>query len=637
MTDDKDKRHCPECNKPIQAYHSFCPHCDAEFNIESSQPTDNGNATQNKQVLSQQAENEKTCYSCGKRIEDHHEFCPWCDVDITGNGAEEPIEEMDTAISPSQPQQINPANYKKEDNESPSAEPTELYSMSNTSMQEAQSQQMTIQTDSLAYQVCGECGNQLKPEYSFCNVCGQACFPQGTRSQMSPAASIDIPFAPPAVQMDPSHVARYSPENYHTGQTGVAENQSALFNCQTPIPFIVHFLSGKTYKQNQSEILEFRIINQSNYPVNDLEFSVNTKLTSQQHLVATLPFTLTPSVSTPINISGFLPNKSGSDVVKIKIKSSIMGRCDLYLVSEAILQVKTENDDSKPNINVNISSGGPLIVDMEDALADLEKRKLEIDEQQNLQWTEIPVYWNEKKMESEARYFPAACVTPQIFNFSASDFLQSHMISGMDAPRAVISDESGGVTYLIAGNNLSLGRDPKINHITSVSQPFADHKGKNAKISRQHCRIFIKNNSVFIHDLSSHGVFLNKSRSRIPKNTDIKLKNDDVFSIANVLFMQLKIYTDGQDIININIDRQHNKTNERYFLNCKYLPLGTYPGLPIVTQKTEEIAGAFFYHSMQRVWCYRKLDNMSLTGDDLTIKRYQEFIFGNTKYWFSIL
>lgn len=623
----QENQACPECGKSIQPYHMFCPWCDADLGSHAQNSTlpSNEDTVQDSPKAAPAVE-VQNCFSCGKQIEPFHEFCPWCDIDLKNNTGEPELPEENKApCDPAQQQSVMPESGKK-----PPAADRMPFAGPNDATLQASFQPLLENREPAPGGVCTVCGNPLQQNFNVCNMCGT---PVNQQTVL------------PAANATPNGTTAMAPSNYTGIDTSlvqavphIGENQNTVFNCQMAAPLLIHFLAGKHYKKDEMGILEFQITNVSDFPLSEIEFHADSSVTPEQPLCKKLSFTIVQGQSAPVNISGFLPLRSGSDVIKVGIKAQVQGLCDLYLNCEITIQVIDEStNDSKKNINVNISSSGPLIVDMEDALANIDKEQPRFHPEQSCRWVEVPVYWDEKKMEAEALYFPAACVDSRIFGFTPSDFLQNHMISPEDCVKAVLSDKNGTATYLFSGNILNLGRNPELNHITCVLHPQEQYRGQNAKVSRRHCRIVVKNNKVFINDLSSHGIFLNNSSGKIAKNSDVRLKHNDVISIAGVLFLKIKIFTDHEAVISVLLERIHNKTSERYGLVCRYLPLGGDPGLPVITREGNTIAGAFFYHPMQRQWCFREVTDQSRAGNDLYIQRFQEFIFGQTKHWLSIL
>ena len=618
---------CPQCGKSVQPYHMFCPWCDADIGSHAENRTlpldEDAGSDSSKAAPAVEIQN---CFSCGKQIENYHEFCPWCDIDLKNNtGGSELPEENKAPCAPGEQQSVNPESGEK----SPATDRMQFEGHNDVTLQ-ASFQPLPENREIAPGVVCTVCGNPLQQNFNVCNMCG------------TPVNQQTVLTAP---NVNPNGVVALSSSTY----TGIdaslvqatphmAENQSAVFNCRMAAPLLIHFLGGKHYKKGEMGILEFQITNVSDFPLSEVEFQADSSVATEHTLGKKLSFTIVQGQSAPVNISGFSPLRSGSDVIKVGIKARVQGLCDLYLNCEMTIQVIDESrNDSQKNINVNISSSGPLIVDMEDALANVDKEQPRFHPEQSCRWVEVPVYWDEKKMEAEALYFPAACVDSKVFGFNPSDFIQNHMISPEDSVKAVLSDKNGTATYLFSGKILNLGRNPELNHIPSILHPLEQYRGQNAKVSRQHCRIVVKNNKVFINDLSSHGVFLNNSSGKIAKNSDVRLKHNDVISIAGVLSLKIKIFTDHEAVISVLMERMHNKTSERYGLVCRYLPLGADPGLPVITGKGNNIAGAFFYHPMQRQWCFREVTDQSHAGNDLHIQRFQEFIFGQTKHWLSIL
>ncbi|MCP4109035.1 MAG: zinc ribbon domain-containing protein, partial [Desulfobacteraceae bacterium] len=309
---------CPDCGKEIQPYHQFCPWCDADFSSDRK----NGQTESAKEPVKENL----TCPACGKSIQAYHEFCPWCNVDF-------PINEQPQA-----------------DNLPQTEEP--LSGTGETAEHQAQNlHNEPVQSDTLmpGSSYCSGCGNPLIAGFRVCNACGVAV--QGIQThEPAPTDQNETAFIQP-----PGQVIQHQ----HTG------NQVTEWKFDGPVPLSIHFNTGKIYRKNIIDVLEFQIVNNSPWPINDLIFIVKGKLISKP-LAEQLSFILMPGIVHAFHVTGFIPYHPGKDALKITITGKTSGQGEFHLSGTALVTVRDEIKKTSPQkIDVNISSEGPLIVDME--------------------------------------------------------------------------------------------------------------------------------------------------------------------------------------------------------------------------------------------------------------------------------
>jgi len=206
-------------------------------------------------------------------------------------------------------------------------------------------------------------------------------------------------------------------------------------------------------------------------------------------------------------------------------------------------------------------------------------------------------------------------------------------VSPENAPKAVLSCETGAVYNLIAGSCLFLGRNVEMNHVQSILFPADRYQNENLKVSKQHCQIFIREHRVYVRDTSQNCTYL--GNQRITKNQEVLLPHDEIISIADILKIQSKIFTDGNRILCVLLKRIHNKTQEHHIMVNSFVPIGSDPNLPIILPGASDFCGAFYFHPQSHSWRFKQPFTSTDATQDTVFEEFQEMVFGDHRYWFS--
>ncbi|MBI9075640.1 MAG: protein kinase [Desulfatibacillum sp.] len=445
---------------------------------------------------------------------------------------------------------------------------------------------------------CSACGKQVQAHYRVCNYCGAR---MQDRTLASTSAGL------------PVHDAA-SP-----GATG--------------LPVMIYFNAGKIISEKTIDFLELAVANVGSTPVDGFTVTIRGTLIARI-LEEKLPFSLDPGRPYALNVPGFLPRCAGKDSLRLTVEGRAKDGEPFYLLGTIPVEV-TGKEEVASNVNVNISAKGPLIVDMEDAIPGLTGKRNQDSDPSIPRWIPLELHPDLEKQERASRKFPPACVSADTCTLDEAVASALHSLSPETVPMARFSCPDGTVYHIIPGASLLLGRKRDINHVPSFLFPEEAHEGENVKVSRTHCRIFIRKNRVYIRDTSSNGTFLGKER--LPSKEDVMLGTGQQVVIGGVLEMWADIFTNGQTIIAVRLKRQNNKTNERYILAHGPAPLGPGDSNPIQVAGAPSFLGAIYYNPVADKWVFRALEGFSNKGRDMILPPEKELTFGKAKCRFEIV
>lgn len=451
---------------------------------------------------------------------------------------------------------------------------------------------------------CPSCGKKVNANYQVCNYCG-------VRLKGSDAKSIEM----------------------FTGADSLPEAAIEKQKGRDALPIIMYYNAGKICMEKAMDFLEMAVANTNSTPINGLKIRVTGTMLAR-NLEERLPFSLDPGRPYPINISGFLPRCAGKDSLHISVSGRLGDGEPFYLLGSMPVEVAAV-EKAASNVNVNISAKGPLIVDMEDALPGLGEKKPSGPDQTVVQWIPVELYVDRKKQEDATKKFPAACVSASVCRIDEAVVSAIHSLSPENAPMARFSCPDGTIYNLIPGSSLLLGRKRDVNHVPAFLFPENAHEAENVKISRSHCRIFIRKNRVYIRDTSSNGTYIGKKRLGLRE--DVILSTGQQVVIGGVLELEAGIFTDGDMIIAVTLKRRNNKTNERYILAHGPVPIGPGTNLPIRVAGAPKFIAAIYYDPLAGQWRLCAIRGFAAKGKDIFLKHGKEIAFGETKCKFDIL
>ncbi|ACL04394.1 serine/threonine protein kinase with FHA domain [Desulfatibacillum aliphaticivorans] len=446
---------------------------------------------------------------------------------------------------------------------------------------------------------CSSCGKPVKAHYKICNYCGANM-------------QAGVPDRPG--------------RNYPAA--GVSPGQSA-----NNLPVVIYFNAGKKIAEKTMDFLEMAVANTGPAPVEGLKVSIRGTLIARV-LEEKLPFPLEPGRPYALNVPGFLPRCAGNDSLHLSVEGRGRDGEPFFLLGTIPVEVSAK-DEAAPNVNVNISAKGPLIVDLEDAIPGLTGKKAKEEDPSAPQWIPLELHPDLEKQESASRKFPPACVSSLACTLDEAVASAIHAVSPDAAPMAEFKCPDGTVYTIVPGASLLLGRKRDINHVPAFLFPEEAHEGENVKVSRNHCRIFVRKNRVFIRDTSSNGTFLGKER--LPSKEDVMLSTGELVVVGGVLELRADIFTNGKDVIAVRLKRQNNKTNERYILAHGPVPLGPGNGNPIQVAGAPSFLGAIYYNPLVDKWLFRPLEGFASNGKDMILPPKKDLSFGKAKCRFEIL
>ncbi len=592
---------CPVCRNPLEEYHQFCPGCGFDFprEKEKEKPA-NSKAGENKS---------STCPSCGKPIEGHNEYCPWCDICLRA-----PVEETSrTAGEEIIPDSRSNGHYPSHGSHThPNEEPDAAGAEGENSV--------STRSDDLL--ICPGCGNFNAVDFKVCNKCGAPLrgvspTPGTIPRMLQRREGFDAPVLP---------LAHYEPRPV----------QTTKWECDEEPPVSICFNFGKRYRKKLNYLLEFRIENRISLVIDKITMTARGSLIENPLEEKTVA-PVSPGSARDLRVAGFRPLEPGCDELRLSIRGEVGETDDFHLLGSVPLVV-SEKKELIQNVNVSISSQGDLYAgDLEIDRDLLPDDRFEDDEQpiEMDRWNEIELFWDREKQERESNMFPPACIDDPACGLDRDLISSIAVLSPENAPRAACSTEQGESFTIVPGSTLLLGRNPKTNHVPLNLFPERHHTGENLRISRNHCRIFIRNNRVFIRDTSSTGVFL--ENERLPAREDAPLASGERLLFANNLELRITIYTDGKKIIAVGVRRINNATNKRCILARGPAPIGGGPDLPIHVIDAPDFYGAVYYHPFSRSWRLRSKGAPPDGLGDMKLEKFQELICGTRKLWFSII
>ena len=405
-----------------------------------------------------------------------------------------------------------------------------------------------------------------------------------------------------------------------------------------PIPLRILYNACKTFRKGCLNSLDFQVLNATPVPFKKICIDVRSHLTPRP-LREETSLHLMPGASQNLFVPGFSPEQVGSDVLKIALSIGLADGGTQYLQTTCPVKVEdAETPRPRQDVTINISSQGPLNVDMEDALSQLNSGHEEMD--RNVfpaanRWEPLAVLWDVPRMEREARCFPSACVSPELFPMDSACRRSLSCQAAENAPKAAFSTSTGQTFILVGGTTLCLGRRLESNHVQCLLQPAQQFGDINARISRDHCRIYVRDNRVYLRDISSGGVFVDGKR--LPRNEDVMLSHGEVVSVARVLDMKIRLFTDGLNLNCVQLVRLNNQSRESYILASGPVPFGSERHLPLSLLDGAAVMGAIYHHPPSGSWRLKQPHGAPDGAGDAALERFQEFTFGSQTCWFSAL
>ncbi|MFP4474616.1 MAG: protein kinase domain-containing protein [Desulfatibacillaceae bacterium] len=451
---------------------------------------------------------------------------------------------------------------------------------------------------------CPSCGMHNPHTFKLCGHCG-AFLEKGTPT----------PAAGPAAEVS-------------SARAGTGAEMQVASGEEERLPVLIHANAGQRFVENSLDFVELAVTNVSGQPVRGLTVSVSGRLMDQD-LVEKIAYPLPPGKPYPMRVSGFLPKTAGKDALSVRVEGSLGGNGAFFLVGSLPVEVGSR-EDAGP-VNVNISAKGPLIVDMEDALPGRKQRGAGQAEER---WVSLALFHDTERQDRESRAFPDACIAPADCPLGRDVLSALEALSPEEAPRATITCHNGFVYHVVCGATLLLGRKRGINHVPVHLVPEDQYEHQNVKVSRNHCRLFIRDNRLWVRDSSNNGTFLDGVQVR--KNTDTTVSGGQILGIAGILDMRVDVFTDGQRIIAALLTRLHNKTAEHYVLAAGPVPLGPEESLPVTVHGAPNFVAALYHDPIRHAWFLRTVKGFARECRDVPIQNGRKIAFGPAKCVFTL-
>ncbi len=177
------------------------------------------------------------------------------------------------------------------------------------------------------------------------------------------------------------------------------------------------------------------------------------------------------------------------------------------------------------------------------------------------------------------------------------------------APVARLTVEGQGSWVLVPGSVLLLGRNRQANHVPAFLFPESAHEAENVKVSRNHCRLFVRGEGVFLRDTSSNGTWV--EGQRLPPGEDVAIQHGYVIGVAGILTLSVSVFVDRDRVCSVLLTRQGNREDERYILSPGPVLLGNDERVPIRLPRAPHSVAAICYDPEKSAFSLRTLRGFS--------------------------
>jgi hypothetical protein len=554
---------------------------------------------------------------CGWPVTPEDEYCPRCDIPLK---------------SESSPAEVPPPNDPSfhETFDSGLMDKTSDSSRRDIDTDEMSEKLRGVEEDQLL--ICPGCGISVLGDYKVCHKCGTKLTELSESLAFQP--EFELQFEKVGIDLKDSReisvkgvgpVQQYDPEKSPAADSAWDLNAS--------VPILGYFNSGKIYNETMPGYLELMIINNCHSILDQLEMDVSGEIMSNA-VNYDLPFTIGPGNSGKIRIPGFVPDKPGEDLLQLKVKGKAREPGGFYLKGSFPVKVRAK-DAPAPSMSIKIDRiDAPTYID-EDLFSKFDTSLPDSAETEIENWINVDLFWDRAKHERLEKSFPDACIEKDICAISDEDLLAIRRLSPENAPRCALTLEDKTSYFIVPGRTLLIGRNPKTSHVPAVLYPEVRFERENLRTSRNHCRLIIKKNMVYLRDTSTCGTRINGER--IPRNRDELVADDDTILIADHLELKLNIFTDGSRILALLLRRIGNKTNHKYILANGPVPMGSHPDLPVRIPAASDMLGTICYNIKFGSWRFQNWSGIREPSKETVLNPFQQIEFGIGKIWFSML
>ncbi|MBU2490049.1 MAG: protein kinase [Proteobacteria bacterium] len=200
-------------------------------------------------------------------------------------------------------------------------------------------------------------------------------------------------------------------------------------------------------------------------------------------------------------------------------------------------------------------------------------------------------------------------------------------------PVARLSVKGAGSWVLVPGSVLLLGRNRLANHVPVFLFPEAAHENENVKVSRNHCRLFVRGEGVFLRDTSSNGTWV--EGQRLAPGDDVAIQHGYVIGVAGILELSVSVFVDGDRVCSVLLSRRGNREDERYILAPGPVFLGNDDRVPIRLPEAPPSVAAISFDPEKSAWSLRTLRGFSSLKEHL-LTPPQSFSLGPARLRFEL-
>jgi pSer/pThr/pTyr-binding forkhead associated (FHA) protein len=554
----------------------------------------------------------KRCSKCGTPAQDYHQFClnPACEEDFPlkqptsgGDPQKDSTLDIPAKVPPitRKPARVNKTNLSREPFH---LDPDPLNHLKHGAVP-------ATDADLMAPVACGHCGRVVWPDMTTCCYCGARFESSETVDAQAPADGqpVDIVFAG----------ERELPDR---------KGRAGQWDRSVP-PLMIYHNAAKLFFEGRMNVVHLRIFNPFSHVIEHLGISIKGS-TLEKPLEGMAPGCINAGQTLSIRMADVLPTHCGEDVFDVAIGGILVGGEAFHL--KGMIPVRIEPVQRGPShIEYNIAAP-----DVGDHTVNIANRHTEPDNATLSaadEWIPIELFFDRRRQAQQNRYFPRGAAHPEVRRIDPEIVQAMRSISPEAAPVSALSTQDGRIYFIIAGHTLVMGRDAQSNHVCLSIYPEKGQEYRNRTISRTHSRLFIRDKRVYIRDMSKTGILIDGKR--IARQQNVMLPSGEILLFQNLLELEIRIVTDGTDVMAVLVKRLNNNSHHVYVLAHGPLPVGYGQDLSIGGNATNNILGVLYYRPATRSWCFRQCGPSTIESGEKTLDAFQSIASGQHRLWFS--
>lgn len=554
----------------------------------------------------------KRCPKCGTSAQDYHQFClnPACEEDfpLKAPPPDDDLQKDSTLDIPAKvppiartPAPVNQTNLSREPFP---LDPDPSNRLTHDGVPEPV-------TDWIVPVACGHCGRVVWPDMTTCCYCGARFENSDTVDVQVPADGqpVDIIFT----------AARGLPDRKGTAGQG---------DRSVP-PLMIYHNTAKLFFEGRMNVVHLKVFNPFSHVIEHLGISIEGS-TLEKPLEGRAPGCINAGQTLSIRIADVLPKHCGEDVFDVAISGTVAGGAAFHL--KGAIPVRIEPIQQRPS-HIRYYITAPEIGDQQVSIA---SRQYEQDHKTLPaadEWIPIELFFDRHRQAQQDRYFPRGDAHPEVRRIDPEIVQAMRSISPEAAPVSALSTPEGRIYFIVAGHTLVMGRDAQSNHVCLSMYPEKGREYVNRTISRTHGRLFIRDNRVYIRDMSKTGIFIDGKR--IARLQNVMLPSGEILLFQNLLELEIRIVTDGRDVTAVLVKRLNNNSHHVYVLAHGPLPVGCGQDLSIGGNAANTILGVLYYRPPNRSWCFRQCGRSTKESGEKTLDTFQSIASGQHRLWFS--